>query len=82
MDDTDLFHLQINTPSSFPERALYFIRQSNINVTPDNVEQLIGYGAVSQHVLESLLRVLTTVYTPLLMGMYRYCREVRIDSIS
>ena len=60
----DILVLQNGIPTNVSE-IFYYIKQSNNQITEENFEHVIRYGALSGDAMASLLRLMENVYLPL-----------------
>jgi dynein heavy chain len=57
--------IQYTVPKDKPSEMMYFLRDSSKEITKETVEKEIQYGTVSGESMDSLLRLMVSVYVPL-----------------
>lgn len=62
------FHVCTQVPAYKMEEIAYLIRQQGVEITPENIGKKLQFGTIKGNYIESLLRVMTNVYAPLIFG--------------
>ena len=62
------FNICTQVPAYKVEEMAYLIRQQGVELTAENIGRKLQYGTVKSNHIESLLRVMTNDYAPLIFG--------------
>ena len=64
IDSVAGFTVSLNVPTFQVDELQYFIRKEDAIITPDNITKTLKFGKVRGNYLDSLLRLMTSVYAP------------------
>ena len=68
VDPNTGFHINTQAPAYKMEEMSYLIKQQGVQLTPQNIAKKLQFGTIKGNHIESLLRVMTNVYAPLIFG--------------
>jgi dynein heavy chain len=69
--------IQYNLPGDRPREMMYFLRDSSKEVDKESVDTLVQYGTVAGDAMESLLRLMVSVYVPVFTNNKVWPESVR-----
>jgi hypothetical protein len=68
VDPNTGFHINTQAPAYKMEEMSYLIRQQGVKLTTENIGKKLQFGTIKGNHIESLLRIMTNVYAPLIFG--------------
>lgn len=68
VDPNTGFHINTQPPAFKTDEMSYLIRQQGVMITKDNIARKLQFGTIKGNHIESLLRIMTNVYAPLIFG--------------
>ncbi|KAK9823872.1 hypothetical protein WJX72_006072 [[Myrmecia] bisecta] len=71
-------HLSTDVPSSY-EQAMFFVRDTDHFITIDNIKDVVHFGMIHGDAMESLLRIMSSLFVPTVLSNTTWPETVKKD---
>ena len=75
------FQVCTQVPTYKMDEMAYLIRPQGVEITPENIGKKLQFGTIKSNHIESLLRLMTNVYAPLIFGNKTWPDSILVNII-